>query len=74
MSGGEVLRIRGGAGPYEAAAVIAVVMRLLEEEAVARSTPPARPIPPAWVRLGVPQPVTRFTPPVRPEPGMNRPG
>lgn len=68
------IRIRGGAGPYEAAAVLAVVMRLLDEEAAARATLPARPVPPAWVRLGQPRPVARFTPPVGPEPGVNRPG
>lgn len=42
--------IRGGAGPYEAAAIIAVFNRLLAEAAAARSERPALPRLPAWVR------------------------
>jgi hypothetical protein len=42
--------IRGGAGPYEAAAIVAVFNRLLAEDAAARSVRPALPRHPAWVR------------------------
>jgi hypothetical protein len=48
---GEV-EIRGGAGPYEAAAIIAVIQRLLDEAAAARNRLTAPPLPPAWVRAG----------------------
>lgn len=46
------LHIRGGAGPYETAAVVAAIHRLLAEEAAERATPPAPSQPPAWVRSG----------------------
>lgn len=42
--------IRGGAGPYEAAAIVAVFNRLLAEAAAARATRPGPPRLPAWVR------------------------
>ena len=42
--------IRGGAGPYEAAAIVAVFNRLLLEASAARAARPALPRPPAWVR------------------------
>ncbi len=67
------LQIRGGAGPYEAAAIAAAIHRVLEEEAESRARRPAPHVPPAWVRLGQAPPVTRFTPPVVPDPGINWP-
>lgn len=42
--------IRGGAGPYEAAAIMAVFKRLSEEAAAARASRPEAPRPAAWVR------------------------
>jgi hypothetical protein len=42
--------IRGGAGPYEAAAILAVFDRLLAEAAAARAERPGPPRLPAWVR------------------------
>lgn len=42
--------IMGGAGPYEAAAIMAVFNRLLEEAASARANRPSAPRPAAWVR------------------------
>ncbi len=48
--------IRGGAGPYEAAAVVAAVLQVLaEEEAKAVPPPPPRPHP--WVLAGRLRPV-----------------
>jgi len=65
------IQIRGGAGPYEAAALAAVIVRVLEEEDVLRARRPARDVPPAWVRSGMPEPFGRFVPPVVPDPGRN---
>lgn len=42
--------IKGGAGPYEAAAIMAVFNRLLREAAAARASRPSVPRPAAWVR------------------------
>ena len=42
--------IRGGAGPYEAAAIVAVFNRLVAEAAAARAVRPGTPLLPAWVR------------------------
>lgn len=44
------LEIKGGAGPYEAAAIVAVFNRLLAEASAARAVRRALPRPPAWVR------------------------
>lgn len=44
------IQIRGGAGPYEAAAVLAVITRVLEEEEAVRARRPAQRVAPAWVR------------------------
>lgn len=41
--------IRGGAGPYEAAAIAAVIAHISEEQAVAASAPVLRAQPSAWV-------------------------
>lgn len=50
------LRVQGGAGPAEAAAVAAVVAYLLEVEEAARSLRPSSNLAPAWVRAGWPRP------------------
>lgn len=43
--------IKGGAGPFEAAAVAAVIVHVLESERAARALrPPASNLPPAWMR------------------------
>ena len=42
--------IKGGAGPYEAAAIVAILNRLWAEAAAARAERPALPRLPAWVR------------------------
>jgi len=65
--------ITGGAGPYEAAVVAAVIRESLAEEERRRSRLPADRRPPAWVRLGAPTPFGRFVPPVGPDPGRNWP-
>jgi hypothetical protein len=44
------MAITGGAGPYEAAVIAAVIRRLMEEAAAVRAHPPRPPQPPAWVR------------------------
>ncbi|HEX7100927.1 MAG TPA: hypothetical protein VF377_17025 [Acidimicrobiia bacterium] len=50
------LEIRGGAGPFEAAAVAAVVQHVLETERALRQRPPAGSnTPPAWVRAALPR-------------------
>jgi hypothetical protein len=59
--------IRGGAGEYEAVAIVAVIQNLLDEETAARNQPPAPNRPSAWVRLGAPTAFGRFTSPVLPE-------
>ena len=61
------LIIRGGAGPYEAAAIAVAVQYVLEAEAAARATPPRRSVPPAWVRTAQPRPFGRFDPGVTPD-------
>jgi hypothetical protein len=45
------VEIAGGAGPYEAAAIVAVITRIWAEEAAAMAQLPRPPRPPAWVRL-----------------------
>jgi hypothetical protein len=42
--------IKGGAGPYEAAAIVAVFNRLMAEASAARSARPGLPRLPVWVR------------------------
>lgn len=47
----EMLEIRGGAGPFQAAAVVAVIEAVLESEEAARVRRPSPANrPPAWVR------------------------
>lgn len=43
------IHITGGAGPFEAAAVVAVVHHVLEAEREARARRPADNLPPAWM-------------------------
>lgn len=53
---GSGLEIRGGAGPFEAAAVAAVVQHVLETERALRQRPPAVSNGlPAWVRAALPR-------------------
>lgn len=50
------VEIRGGAGPFHAAAIVAVIDHVLNSEAEAQSRrPPASNLPPAWVRAARPQ-------------------
>ena len=42
-------RITGGAGPYEAAAIVAAIARITEEQAAEASSPRPRPQQSAWV-------------------------
>ena len=42
-------QISGGAGPYEAAAIVAAIARIMEEQAAAASSPRSRPQQSAWV-------------------------
>lgn len=67
------IQIRGGIGPYEAAAIAAVIRQSLIAEEDARSRPPLDRRPPAWVRIGMPTPLGRFDPPTPPDPGRNWP-
>lgn len=67
------IQIRGGIGPYEAAAVMAVIQSTLEEEERGRRHRPDDRRPPAWVRLGMPQPFGTFSPPTVADPGRNWP-
>lgn len=70
---GSTIEIRGGADPYVAAAITAVINQVLDEEAAARARPPRPNVPSAWVRSASPQPFGRFVPPVLPDPGLNEP-
>jgi hypothetical protein len=67
------IEIRGGVGPYEAAAIVAVIRESIESEERARSRRPPERRPPAWVRLGMGSPLGRFDPPVPRDPGRNWP-
>ena len=51
------IEITGGAGPMETAAILAAVVRLVEEEAEALAAPPQRPGRGLWVLSGRPRPV-----------------
>ncbi|MGQ0848859.1 MAG: hypothetical protein ACT4OP_07035 [Actinomycetota bacterium] len=44
------IEIRGGAGPYEAAAITAVFRRLLDDALAARAVVRPRRVPPAWTQ------------------------
>ena len=41
--------IVGGAGPYEAAAIVAAIARIVDEQTAAAADPPSRPQQSAWV-------------------------
>jgi len=43
------IEITGGAGPYEAAAIVAAIARIADEQEAAAADPPARPQQSAWV-------------------------
>lgn len=49
------MEIKGGAGPFQAAAVVTVVTQVLEEEAAARLRRPPSARPPAWMRAVQPR-------------------
>lgn len=51
----EIISIAGGAGPREAAAIVAVVAHLLEEEAEAAAAPPDPLRQSPWVLAGRPR-------------------
>ena len=51
------VEIGGSPGPLEAAAIVAAVARLVEEQIVMASEPPPRPGPGLWVLSGRPRPV-----------------
>lgn len=51
----EGIQIKGGAGPAEAAAIVAVITHILEVERVASASRPASNHPPAWVRAARPR-------------------
>ncbi len=55
MTEGIEIAITGGAGPHEAAAIVAAIDAALTEEYLALATPPPRPVPGAWVMSGRPQ-------------------
>lgn len=44
------IQIRGGVGPQEAAAIMAAIQHLIEEEAASQAMLTPRNIPSAWVR------------------------
>jgi hypothetical protein len=75
LSDGVRFEVSGGAGPYQAAAVAAVIARLVEEAAAARFQPPRAPRPPAWVRayqgFHADDPLPVVVP--EPRPGFRRP-
>ena len=49
------IEIVGGAGPAEAAAIVAAISHVLELEQAALASPPIGNRPPAWVRAGLPR-------------------
>jgi hypothetical protein len=49
------IEIFGGAGSLEAAAIVAALARLVEEEATLAEIPPVRPRPGLWVMSGRPR-------------------
>ncbi len=67
------VEIRGGIGPYEAAAVVAVIRESMAAEERARSRRPPDRRPAAWTRLGMGTPLGRFDPPIPPDQGRNWP-
>jgi hypothetical protein len=44
------IRIRGGVGPQEAAAIMAAIQQLIDEEAASQAMTAPRNLPTAWVR------------------------
>jgi len=46
------IRIRGGVGPQEAAAIMAAIQQLIDEEAASQAMIAPRNLPTAWVRSG----------------------
>lgn len=52
MSDGMEIRIRGGVGPQETAAIMASLQQLIDEEAASQAMMTPRNIASAWVRSG----------------------
>ena len=67
------IQIRGGAGPYEAAAIAGVIQRVIEEQSATRSMLPRRNEPSAWVRAGRLVHAGATASPIAPGPGLNWP-
>lgn len=70
MSESSGVQIKGGAGTYEAAAILAVINHVLEEEEGMRAVRPASRVAPAWVRSVA----DRFGEQDALDPGINWPG
>lgn len=68
------IEITGGAGPYEAAVVAAVISRVAEEVAANQADPPSPPRPPAWVRAYQGFHADDPLPIIRPDPHQARRG
>lgn len=62
------LQIRGGAGPFHAAAIAALIQHVLAEEEAARRIRPDSHVPPAWVRAVRPRDPSDPLDPVFPDP------
>lgn len=56
------IEITGGAGPQEAAAIVAAVAQVIVEEEGLRALPPVRPEQSPWVLAGRPREVALPTP------------
>lgn len=67
------IQIRGGAGPYEAAAIVAVIQRVIDEETAAQVIRPKPNEPTAWVRAGRMVRAGAMGFGVAPGPGLNWP-
>ena len=67
------IKIKGGAGPYEAAAIAAVIQRVVDEQSAARVIRPNPNEPTAWVRAGRMVEAGHISAGVVPGPGLNWP-
>jgi hypothetical protein len=67
------IQIKGGAGPYEAAAIVAVIQRVVDEQTAARVIRPRGNEPNAWVRAGRTVPAGHSGGGIAPGPGLNWP-
>ena len=69
----QVIQIKGGAGPYEAAAVVAVIQRVVDEQVAAQVIRPNPNEPTAWVRAGRMVQAGHGSAGIAPGPGLNWP-